>query len=536
MKQPIYNTALYLRLSHDDEQQGESVSIQTQRAMLQTYARDHSLHVVGEYVDDGWSGTNYDRPGFQRMIDDIEDGKINCVVTKDLSRLGRNYILTGQYTEIYFPSKGVRYIAVNDNVDTLNGESELAPFLNILNEMHARQTSKKVKAALKTRRMNGAHISSFAPLGYRWDPEQKGHLLVDPETKWIVEKIFDMSYHGMGAAKIMKALTREQIPTPGWIQYSRTGAYAHIYQNAPEKMRYAWNEAKVRLVLTDENYLGNSIHNKTSVKSFKLKKQTRNPTSEWVRVEGTHEAIISKDVFDQVQRQIASRRRQRRDGTTQIFAGLVKCADCGWAMHFARQNKGNHPGYYHCGTYSKKVDECTMHFISYNTLYAYVLDRLQFWSALAAGDEQQLLERLLQGGGQNRASEKKKQTAELRKAEKRKNTVNGLFVKMYEDWSAGRISESNFNMLSERYQAEQAELDEKIAALKSAMESADQSAEDAEKWVKLIRQYNDITELDAPLLNTLIEKIEIHEATKGPDGVREQEVEIYYRFVGKIDL
>ncbi len=529
MKQPIYNTALYLRLSRDDEQQGDSGSIQTQRMMLRDYAQTHGLNIVSEYVDDGWSGTNYDRPGFQKMIDDIEDGKINCVVTKDLSRLGRNYIMTGQYTEIYFPSKGVRYIAVNDNVDTLNGESELAPFLNILNEMHARQTSKKVKAALKARRMNGAHISSFAPLGYRWDPEQKGHLLVDPETKWIVEKIFDMSYHGMGAAKIMKALIREQVPTPGWIHYSREGAYSHIYQNAPEKVRYAWNETKIRLILTDENYLGNSIHNKTSVKSFKLKRQTRNPASEWIRVEGTHEAIISKDVFDQVQRQIASRRRQRRDGTTQIFAGLVKCADCGWTMHFARQNKGNHPGYFSCGTYSKKVDECTMHFISYNTLYAYVLERLQFWSSMAQKDERQLLERLLQSGGENRAAERKKQASELRKAEKRKSTVNGLFVKMYEDWSAGRITESNFNLLSERYQAEQAELDDKIAALKLVMENAKQSVEDAEKWVKLIRQYSDIVELDAPLLNTLIEKIVIHEATKSPDGIREQEVEIFYR-------
>uniref|UniRef100_UPI0025FFB847 recombinase family protein n=1 Tax=uncultured Oscillibacter sp. TaxID=876091 RepID=UPI0025FFB847 len=342
MKQPIYNTALYLRLSRDDEQQGDSGSIQTQRMMLRDYAQTHGLNEVSEYVDDGWSGTNYDRLGFQKMIDDIEDGKINCVVTKDLSRLGRNYIMTGQYTEIYFPSKGVRYIAVNDNVDTLNGESELAPFLNILNEMHARQTSKKVKAALKARRMNGAHISSFAPLGYWWDLEQKGHLLVDPETKWIVEKIIDMAVHGMGAAKIMKALIREKVPTPGYIHYVREGAYAHIHQNAPEKARYAWNEAKIRLVLTDENYLGNSVHNKTSVKSFKLKKQTRNPTSEWVRVEGTHEAIVSRDVFDQVQKQIVSRRRQRRDDTTQIFAGLVKCADCGWMMHFARQNKGNH--------------------------------------------------------------------------------------------------------------------------------------------------------------------------------------------------
>ena len=340
----------------------------------------------------------------------------------------------------------------------------------------------------------------------------------------------------MGAAKIMKALIREKVPTPGWIQYTKNGAYSHVYQNAPEKARYAWNETKIRIILTDENYLGNSIFNKSSVRSFKLKKQTRNPASEWIRVEGTHEAIISKDVFDQVQQQIASRRRQRQDGTTQIFAGLVKCADCGWSMHFARQNKGRRPGYYFCGTYSKKVDECTMHYISYNTLYAYVLDRLQFWSALAAADEKKLLERLLQSGGENRAAERRKQAAELRKAEKRKNTVNGLFVKMYEDWSAGRITESNFNLLSERYQAEQAELDDKITALKAAMESAEQSAEDTGKWVKLIRQYSEITDLDAPLLNTLIEKILIHEKKKGPDGIQEQEVEIFYRFVGKIDL
>lgn len=537
MKQPIYNTALYLRLSHDDEQQGESVSIQTQRIMLQTYAQENNLHVVGEYVDDGWSGTNYDRPSFQRMIDDIEDGKINCVVTKDLSRLGRNYILTGQYTEIYFPSKGVRYIAVNDNVDTLNGESELAPFLNILNEMHARQTSKKIRAALRIRRMNGAHWGPHTPLGYRKDPDRKGHLLVDPETKWIVEKIFDLASHGMGAAKITRFLVEEKVPTPGWLHYSREGTYARFYEDEPEEKRYAWNVAAVKKILKDENYIGNSIHNRLSVTSFKNKTLTRNPESEWVRVENTHEPIISRDVFDQVQGQIANRRRTQNDGTTHIFAGLLKCADCGWTMAFRRQSKGQHSAYYGCSRYFQTVDRrCTIHFIRYEVLYTYVLDRLQFWSTLAAGDEQQLLERLLQSGGQNRAAERKKQAAELRKAEKRKNAVNELFVKMYEDWSAGRISESNFNMLSERYQAEQSELDDKISALKSAMESADQSAEEAEKWVKLIRQYNDITELDAPLLNTLIEKIEVHEATKGPDGIREQEVEIYYRFVGKIDL
>ena len=371
MKQPIYNTALYLRLSRDDELQGESGSIQTQRMMLREYAREHGLHVVDEYIDDGWSGTNFDRPGFQRMIEDIEAGKVNCVVTKDLSRLGRNYILTGQYTEIYFPSKGVRYIAINDNVDTANGDSELAPFLNILNEMHARQTSKKVKAALHTRRMNGAHLGSHTPLGYKRDPEKKGHLIIDPQTSWIVEKIFDLAVHGAGASKIMRILIQEQIPTPSWLHYSQDGSYAHIFQDAPPEQRYAWNVGKVKAILKDENYIGNSIHNKLSTVSFKNKKLTRNPSDKWIRVENTHEPIISREVFNQVQAQIADRRRQQKDGTTQIFAGLVKCADCGWSMRFGRPHNGKRPGYYYCGKYGQTDRKCSMHFIRYDVLYAY---------------------------------------------------------------------------------------------------------------------------------------------------------------------
>ena len=514
MKQPynttIYNTALYLRLSRDDELQGESGSIQTQRMMLRQYVAEHGLTVVDEYIDDGWSGTNFDRPNFQRMIDDIEDGKINCVVTKDLSRLGRNYILTGQYTEIYFPSKGVRYIAVNDNVDTLNGESELAPFLNILNEMHARQTSKKVKAAMRTRFANGAHYGAYAPLGYIKDPDKKGHLLVDTETRWIVEKIFDLAVHGRGAASITRILVEEKA--------------------------YAWTIAQVKSILKEETYIGHSVHNKQSNISFKNKKKVRKPQEEWYRVENTHEAIISEDVFRQVQEQIASRRRRQKDGTTQIFSGLVKCADCGWSLAYGENKQNKTPyGYYHCSKNGQGLRQCSMHYIRYDVLYAYVLSRLQYWSKQAQQDEDKLLKRLLNASDKERSSAKKKQASELKKAEKRKAEVDGLFAKMYEDWSAGRITEYNFNMLSEKYQSEQRELDEKIRQLHKAMESAAQTAVDAEKWVGLMKQYVNPTELTAELLNTLIKKILVHEAVKGEDGSREQEVEIFYRFIGKID-
>lgn len=505
-------------------------------ADLRQYAAEHGLTVVDEYIDDGWSRTNFERPSFQRMIDDIEDGKINCVVTKDLSRLGRNYILTGQYTEIYFPSKGVRYIAINDNVDTINGESELAPFLNILNEMHARQTSKKVKAAMHTRFANGAHYGAYAPLGYVKDPDKKGHLLIDPETRWIVEKIFDLAVHGRGAASITRILVEEKVPTPGWLNYERYGTFANIYAGAPAEKAYAWTIAQVKSILKEETYIGHSVHNKQSNISFKNKKKVRKPQEEWYRVENTHEAIISEEVFQKVQELIASRRRKRRNGTTQIFAGLIKCADCGWSLAYGENKQNKNPyGYYHCSKNGQGLRQCSMHYIRYDVLYAYVLARLQYWSMLAQKDEDKLLKRLLNASDRERNSAKKKQAAELKKAEKRKAEVDGLFAKMYEDWSAGRITEYNFNMLSEKYQNEQKELETKIRQLHEMMEAAVQTAADAEKWIALMKQYVNPVELTAELLNTLIEKITVHEAVKGEDGSREQEVEIYYRFIGKID-
>ena len=525
-----------MRLSRDDELQGESGSIQTQRMMLRQYAAEHGLNVIDEYIDDGWSGTNFDRPDFQRMIDDIEDGKINCVVTKDLSRLGRNYILTGQYTEIYFPSKGVRYIAVNDNVDTINGENELAPFLNILNEMHARQTSKKVKVAMRTRFANGAHYGAYAPLGYVKDPDKKGHLLIDPETRWIIEKIFDLAVHGRRAASITRILVEEKVPTPGWLNYQRYGTFANIYAGAPEEKAYAWTIAQVKSILKEETYIGHSVHNKQTNISFKNKKKVRKPKEEWYRVENTHEAIISRDVFEQVQKQIASRRRQQKDATTQIFAGLVKCADCGWSMRFGtnRQNKTPY-SHFTCSQYGQMGTQCSAHYIRYDTLYVYVLSRIQYWSHRAQLSEEKLLRQILKNGDRERMTAAKRQESELKRAEKRKAEVDGKFVRMYEDWSAGRITEYNFNLLTKKYQTEQLELEEKINRLQAELSAEQQTALDAEKWIALIKQYANPTELTAELLNTLIEKIVIHEATKGEDGMREQEIEIYYRFIGKID-
>ena len=538
MKQP-YNTALYMRLSRDDEKYGDSVSIETQRTILRQFASDNNLHVVDEYVDDGWSGTNFERPDFKRMMDDVEAGKINCIVTKDLSRFGREHVMMDYYLEFMFPEKHIRYIAVTENEDTEKGLSDFVPFKNLFNEWFAKDTSRKVKAALRAKHAAGEITSAYAPLGYMKDPHEKNKIVIDEETRWVIEKIFDLAAHGCGAAKIARVLYDEKVPTPAYWKYMRHGKFSYVFMDAPPDKAYSWSLAIIRNILKDETYIGNTIHYKQSTVSYKNKKIVQRPEEEWVRIENTHEPIISRDVFDQVQEQSATRRRMQKDATTQIFAGLLKCADCGWSMTFGRNANANNPfGYYVCGrnrAYRYKDGECTRHYLRYDVLYAYVLERIQHWAKRAKTDENRLLEDLLKSGDRERAAAVKKQTAELKKAEKRKAELDNMFAKMYEDWAASRITENNFNMLSQRYQKEQEEQEQKIQDCKTKLAAGQQTVEDAQKWVELIKQIGVPKELTAELLNTLIEKIIVHEATEDDFGFRQQEIEIIFRFVGKID-
>lgn len=538
MKQP-YNTALYMRLSRDDETYGDSVSIETQRTILRQYAKDNGLYVIDEYIDDGWSGTNFERPSFQRMMDDVDAGRVNCIVTKDLSRFGREHVMMDYYLEFVFPEKQIRYIAVAENEDTEKGLSDFVPFKNLFNEWFAKDTSRKVKTALHAKFASGERVFTYALLGYIKHPELKNTLAVDEETKWIIEKIFDLTVHGAGASKITAALVAEKVQTPGYLNYKRYGKFDHIYADAPDEKSYAWTLAQVNSILKDETYIGNSVHGKQTNISYKNKKRVRKPQDEWFRVENTHEGIISREVFEQVQGQIANRKRKMKDATTQIFAGLIKCADCGWVMSFGTNSSAKKPySYYHClqyKQYSRINGSCTGHYIRYDVLYTYVLSRLQYWIGKVHTDEEQLLKQLLKASDKEKAATVKKQSAELAKAEKRKAEVDKLFEKMYEDRATEKITEYNFNMLSQKYQAEQQELLERIDILKAALATEKQGETDAEKWITLIKQYSAPDELTAELLNTLIEKIVVHEAVKHSDGTREQEVEIFYRFVGKID-
>ena len=269
-----------MRLSRDDELEGESASISTQKQILRDYANEQGFLVVNEYVDDGFSGTNFERPSFKRMIEDIEDGKINCVVTKDLSRLGRNYILTGQYTELYFPSKGVRYIAIHDGVDTIREDNDIAPFKNIVNEWQAKETSRKVKNAMKAKFKNGEYIAPVTPLGYKLHPTEKNRLIIDEETKWIVERIFELAAHGYGAKKICHALAKDKVPVPTWWLYKRNGYKASMFEGKPEEVKYRWCIQTVSNILANQIYLGHTVHYKLTKMSYKSKKNIKHSEDE----------------------------------------------------------------------------------------------------------------------------------------------------------------------------------------------------------------------------------------------------------------
>ena len=394
MEQQICNTALYLRLSRDDENFGDSVSIETQRTILREFARENRLHVVDEYVDDGWSGTNFERPAFRRMIEDVEAGKVNCIVTKDLSRFGREHVMMDYYLEFYFVEKQVRYIAVSDGEDTDKGLSDFVPFKNLFNEWYAKDTSRKIKASLAAKYRAGERPCTYAPVGYKKHPDIKNKLVIDEETRWIVEKIYEYALQGKGTGAITRRLIAEKIPTPGYLKYVRDGAYAHLYAGKPDERSYAWTLKEVLNILKDETYIGNTIHYRETSMSYKNKRRVRKDPSEWLRIEGTHEALIDKADFDRVQSQIVSRRRIMKSTEIQIFAGLVKCADCGSALSLATHPHKEEPyKYFRCSKYTQLGKQfCTLHYILYDTLYDYVLSRLRYWIGQAHTDKDQLLE------------------------------------------------------------------------------------------------------------------------------------------------
>ena len=372
------------------------------------------------------------------------------------------------------------------------------------------------------------------PLGYKKSPDIKGKLVIDEETRWIVEKIFDLAAHGKGAALIQRQLRAENIPTPTYWRYQRDGSWACRYEDQPESRKYRWSIKTVSTILENEVYLGHSVHYKQGTVSFKNRKHVRRDKDEWLKVENTHEPLITQEQWDLVHAHIASRRRPRKNNFIQIFSGLLKCGGCGWNLSMCVNNHGK--SYYRCAQYCQHGKEvCTSHHIPYDLVYDFVLGRLQYWLTDAHVNADAMLDRLLQSGDKQRQTEIRHAEKELQKAEKRKAELDNLFAKMYEDRAAGRLDDENYTMLSGRYRGEQQQVGERVETLKEKLEQADQDRCGAEQWMALIKKYEAIDELTAPLLNELIEKIEVHQAYKDENGNKVRDIDIYYRFVGKID-
>lgn len=526
----ILRTALYCRLSKDDMLQGDSESIKTQKAMLTQYAKEHGFLIVEVYVDDGWSGLNFQRPDFNRMLDDIEAGKIDVVITKDLSRLGRDHLKVGHFTEIYFPMKNVRYIAVNDGVDTANKNNDIAALKNVMNEFYSRDNSRKIRSSIRARAKAGLYRTSFNPIGYRKSPDNHNKLIVDGETAWIVKRIFELANAGMGAHKIAKTFREEQVPCPSWWLHSRGERdYSQRFENPPNK--YEWSHTVIRNIIANPLYLGHTVMCKTE-SIFKVGTFKKVPKADQIRVENTHEPLVSQELFDGANAKILSRRRDTTDNFVSPFSGLVKCGTCGKALGLRYWGKDRHHIYV-CTTYAHDTKACSDHRIYYEDLYNAVLADIQYHARLAYEDRDKAVALAMKMNAKADGNKGKSNESKLKQAKKRYDEVTRLFDRLYEDSLSGRISNDNFTRLIDKYQTEQEQLLGQIQNLENALQEVKDSQTNAVQWAALMADYVGIRELTAENLNLLVERIEVFDRTE-TDGEAEQVIRICYRFGGYI--
>ena len=532
-QQPI--TALYPRLSHEDELQGESNSISNQKRILETYAKQNGFSNLRWYTDDGYSGANFQRPGFQAMLADIEAGKVGTVIVKDMSRLGRNYLQVGMYTEMIFPQKGVRFIAINDGVDSAQGENDFAPLRNIFNEWLVRDTSKKIKAVKRSKGMSGKPITSKPVYGYLMDEDE--NFIIDEEAAPVVRQIYSLCLAGNGPTKIARMLTEQQIPTPGTLEYRRTGSTRRYHPGYECK----WATNTVVHLLENREYTGCLVNFKTEKPSYKLKHSIENPPEKQAVFENHHEPIIDRETWERVQELRKQRKRPNRYDEVGLFSGILFCADCGSVMYQQRyQTDKRKQDCYICGSYKKRTADCTAHFIRTDLLTAGVLSNLRKVTSYAAKHEARFMKLLIEqneDGDRRRNAAKKK---ELEAAEKRIAELSAIFKRLYEDSVTGRISDERFTELSAAYEAEQKELKERAPRLREELSKAQEATANAEKFMNVVRRHTTIEELTPTLLREFVEKIVVHESValdgKRRGKLRRQEIEIYYSFVGKVEL
>ncbi len=517
-------TALYCRLSNDDDLQGESNSITNQKAMLQKYAEDNGFRNVQFYIDDGYSGTNFNRPDFIRMIDDVKAGKVGVIITKDLSRFGRDYLMTGQYIEIILPDYDVRYIAVNDGVDTLRSENEMMVFKNVFNDWYARDTSKKIKAVFKAKGQSGKPLATNVPYGYKKSEADKNVWEIDENTAPVVRRIFQLCIEGLGPAQIAKKLTTENTLSP--TSY-KNFSFRSIHETSP----YRWSCETVKDILSRAEYAGHTVNFKTSRKSYKSKKKIENPPEQWQIFRNTHEAIVSQEDFDLVQEIRANKRRRlTKHDEVSPFSGMVYCADCGQRLYLARARTMSQD-YEHmkCSTYAFDMSACSVHYIRTSVLTEILLSELNKICLIVREQEDEFLKIATEHSTQRISSDLKAAKKKLTQTDKRIAELDRLFIRLYEDNVAGKISDERFEKMSANYETEQRNLKKLSEELNTAIRETEQQTADTEQFIKAVRKYTEIKELTPEIMHELIERIVVHAPNKS-SGKRTQQIDIYYRF------
>ena len=539
MAEKTYDVGIYCRLSNDDERDGESVSIENQKLLLQRYVRERGWNEVDIYIDDGYSGTNFQRPGVQRLIADAKAKRINVILVKDLSRFGRNYIEFGQYTDYLFPSIGCRFIALNNGIDTQSndGSTDVMCFLNLFNEFYSRDTSKKVKAVKKACAENGKFMGTYPAFGYMRDPADKHHLVIDQETAPTVRRIFAMRASGMTFRKIALSLNDEGIPSPGVLYYRRKG------QADPRRANHMWADQTVKNILRNEVYIGNMVQGKSGTLSYKSRKLVAKSKDEWIRVEGTHEAIIPRDVWDTVvaidQKKV--RKSRTSDGIRSIFTGLVYCADCGFKMRNQVERftyKDGRPGRYSsflCGNYGRSgKNACTIHTIYESVLEQLVLEDIREKAQYAEHDRERLLAQIIRMKNKEQHSRAASFEQELKVTAARVTELEKLMQNLYEDKCTGVVPQTVFQTLMHKYETERAQKAAALPELERKVREQLEDRHDADRWAEIIRRYTEITELDETILFELVDRIEVGEAEKRC-GLRVQSIKVFYRYVGNVD-
>ena len=529
-KYPDNITALYARLSQEDALDGESNSIANQKKILLKYATDNGFPNPAFFIDDGVSGVTFDRPGWNEMIQLAEAGKVRTVIVKDMSRMGRDYLKVGYYTESFFAERDIRYIAINDGVDSDKGDNDFTPFRNLFNDFYARDTSKKIRAVMRAKGNAGEHLCTNPPYGYQKDPADKKKWIVDEEAAEIVKRIFDLCIAGKGPMQIAKLLTAEHVLT----------VKAHYAQRAgkplPEKP-YHWDPKSVAGILEHPEYTGCTVNFKTYSKSHKLKKRLHNVPENQRIFPNTQPAIIDEQVFVRVQELRENKRRPAKQAERQgLFSGLLYCADCGSKLHFATgKNMTPQQDCYRCSRYKSNTGDCTMHFIREETLKLFVLQRIFDVTALFFDDAMAFMEAAKKQRFQEAEKEAKKRKREIAQAEKRIAELDRIFKRIYEDDISGAISHERFLKLSADYEAEQKELTEQVKAWREAVETFEQDQADFASFAAIVRKYVGIRELTPTIVNEFVKKIIVHAPDKS-SGHRRQKIELVWNFIGEVNL